>query len=147
MTFRSLIAPSGFLETRFKKPHVHVYKVIYIYGTNISRPEMETNLTGVFNRVNQNHEVISVVRNESQSVVILDANEYNSLMETLYLLQNPANAERLRKGIEQHRQGQYKEIDVTAYLDKASALESKASALAKESKASTLEFGSRPNFS
>jgi len=36
---------------------------------------------------------------------------------SLYLLQNPANAERLRKGIEQHRQGQYKEIDVTAYLD------------------------------
>ncbi|HEW98661.1 MAG: type II toxin-antitoxin system Phd/YefM family antitoxin [Candidatus Parabeggiatoa sp. nov. 3] len=83
----------------------------------ISAHEIETNLTGVFNRVNQNHEVISVVRNESQSVVLLDANDYNGLMETLYLLQNPANAERLRKGIEQHRQGQYKEIDVTAYLD------------------------------
>ena len=83
----------------------------------ISTHEIETNLTGVFNRVNQNHEVILVVRNESQSVILLDAHDYNSLLETLYLLQNPANAERLRKGIEQHRQGQYKEIDVTTYLD------------------------------
>jgi antitoxin YefM len=67
--------------------------------------EMRTHFTTVFDRINQNHEVISVVRND------------NSLMETLYLLQNPANAERLRKGIEQHRQGEYREIDVKAYLD------------------------------
>ncbi len=79
--------------------------------------EMRTHFTTVFDRINQNHEVISVMRNENQSVVLLDAEDYNSLMETLYLLQNPANAERLRKGIEQHRQGEYREIDVKAYLD------------------------------
>ncbi|EDN65896.1 protein containing DUF172 [Beggiatoa sp. PS] len=83
----------------------------------ISVHEIKTNLTTVFDRINYNHEVMIVKRNETQSVILLDANDYNSLMETLYLLQNPANAERLRKGIEQHRQGQYREIDVKAYMD------------------------------
>lgn len=83
----------------------------------ITANEMRTHFTTIFDRVNQNHEVVSVVRNENQSVVLLDAEDYNSLMETLYLLPNPVNAERLRIGIEQHRQGQYREIDVKAYLD------------------------------
>ncbi len=83
----------------------------------ISIHEIKTNPNTIFDRINCNHEVMQVVRNETQSVVLLDANEYNSLMETLYLLKEPTNTERLCKGIEQHRQGQYKEIDVKAYLD------------------------------
>jgi len=83
----------------------------------ISTHEIRTNLTIIFDRINHNHEVMFVKRNKTQSVVLLDADDYNSLMETLHLLQNPANAERLRKGIEQHRQGQVREIDVKAYVD------------------------------
>ena len=83
----------------------------------ISPHEIKTNLTTIFDRINHNHEVMIVMRNQTQSVVLLDANDYNSLIETLYLLQNPANSERLCKGIEQHRQGQYREIDVKAYVD------------------------------
>jgi antitoxin YefM len=91
------------------------YKVIDM--EQISTHEMKTNLSLIFDRINHNHEVMKVVRNKTQSVILLDANDYNSLMETLYLLQNQANAERLRKGIEQHRQGQMREIDVKAYVD------------------------------
>jgi len=47
----------------------------------------------------------------------VDADEYNSLMETFYLLRSPANAERLREGIRQYNEGQRKTIDVKAYLD------------------------------
>ncbi len=83
----------------------------------ISTHEIKTNLTTIFDRINCNHEVMEVVRNKTQSVVLLDANDYSSLMETVFLLQNPTNAERLRKGIEQHQKGQYKEIDVKAYMD------------------------------
>ncbi len=68
--------------------------------------------------INRNRlQTCSRVINKTQSVILLDANDYNSLMEPLYLLKNPANAERLRKGIEQHRQGQIREIDVKAYVD------------------------------
>ena len=45
------------------------------------------------------------------------ADEDNGLLETLYLTHNPANAEWLRKGIEQYRRGEVQEIDVASYLD------------------------------
>ena len=79
--------------------------------------DVKTNLNHIFNRVNQNHEIISVVRDKKQSVILIDADEYNSLIETLYLLQDSVNAKRLDEGMKQYSQGQYKEIDVKAYLD------------------------------
>lgn len=79
--------------------------------------ELSANLNPVLERITQNHEIISVTQNQGQSVIILNSQDYASLIETLYLLQNPANAERLRQGIEQHQQGRLKEIDVIAYLD------------------------------
>ena len=79
--------------------------------------ELGSNLSGIFDRIIQRHEVFSVEKSPGQAVVMLDADEYAGLLETLYLLSNPANAARLREGMEQHRAGQVKEIDVTAYLD------------------------------
>jgi antitoxin YefM len=79
--------------------------------------ELQNNLHSIFDRITHQHEVISVVRSPNHSVVLLDADDYDSLLETLYLSQPPVNAERLRQGMEQHRQGQVREIDVTAYLD------------------------------
>jgi antitoxin YefM len=84
---------------------------------HISFQECSTQFPQVFDRVLKNHEVISVCKDAEQEIVLLDAKEYNSLMETLYLLSNPANADRLREGMQQHQQGLVKEIDVTAYLD------------------------------
>ncbi len=83
----------------------------------VSFQECNAQFANVFERVLENHEVISVCKESEQAVVILDAKEYSSLIETLYLLSNPANADRLREGMQQHQQGLVKEIDVTAYLD------------------------------
>ena len=83
----------------------------------ISFSECNAQFSKVFERVLINHEVISVCSESQQAVVILDAQEYSSLIETLYLLSNPINANRVRQGITQHQQGHVKEIDVTAYLD------------------------------
>ena len=79
--------------------------------------ELQANLETVFNRITQTHQIVSVARDSGQTVILIDANEYNSLIETLFLSQPSINDQRLRQGIEQHRQGQVKEIDVTAYLD------------------------------
>jgi antitoxin YefM len=79
--------------------------------------DYQSGLETLFNQVIQTQQAISVVRDVNQAVVILDAREYNSLMETLFLSQPAINDQRLRKGIEQHREGQVREIDVTAYLD------------------------------
>jgi antitoxin YefM len=83
----------------------------------ISFQECSTEFPKIFDRVLKNHEIISVRKKSKQEIVILDAKEYSSLIETLYLLSNPVNANRLREGIAQYQQGQIKEIDVTAYLD------------------------------
>jgi antitoxin YefM len=83
----------------------------------ISFQECSSQFPKVFERVLKNHEVISVRNESEQEIIILDAKEYSGLIETLYLLSNPANAARLREGISQHQQGQVREIDVTTYLD------------------------------
>lgn len=83
----------------------------------ITLNELQDNLSTIFDRIAHHHEVISVAHDPDHSIVLLDAKEYESLLETLYLSQHPVNAERLRQGIEQHRQGQIREIDVTTYLD------------------------------
>jgi antitoxin YefM len=83
----------------------------------ISFQECNSKFAQVFDRVLENGEVISIYRDTDESIVMLDAKEYSSLIETLYLLSNSANADRLREGILQYKLGKVKEIDVTAYLD------------------------------
>lgn len=78
--------------------------------------ELGNNLSGIFDRVVKRHEIFSVEKAPGQTVVMLDADEYAGLLETLYLLSNPENAARLQEGMAQHRTGQVKEGDVTAYL-------------------------------
>jgi len=83
----------------------------------VSFQECSNQFSKIFERVLQNHEVISVRKEAEQEIVILDAKEYSSLMETLFLLSNPVNAARLCEGISQHQQGLVREIDFKTYLD------------------------------
>jgi antitoxin YefM len=84
---------------------------------HVTPSELRTHLKTILNRVNDNREPVVVVRGKGRSVVMLDAGDFDSLMETFYLTRNPVNAERLREGMRQHQSGQYREIDVTPYLD------------------------------
>ena len=84
---------------------------------HVTPSELRTHLKTILIRINDDHEPVVVIRDKGRSVVILDADDYASIMETVYLTRNPVNADRLREGIRQHQTGQWKEIDVTAYLD------------------------------
>ncbi|WP_242016704.1 type II toxin-antitoxin system Phd/YefM family antitoxin [Pseudanabaena cinerea] len=79
--------------------------------------ECNTQFAQVFERVLKNHEVISVYKEPEQGIVMLDAKEYSSLVETLYLLSNPANRDRLYQGILQHQQGQVREEEQNLTLE------------------------------
>lgn len=79
--------------------------------------ECNTQFAQVFERVLKNHEVISVYKEPEQGIVMLDAKEYSSLVETLYLLSNPANRDRLHQGILQHQQGQVREEEQNLTLE------------------------------
>jgi len=84
---------------------------------HITIAEFEKKLRNVFFRVADDQEPVSVVMDEEREVILVDGDEYRSVMETFYLLRTPANAERLRMGIEQHKKGKIKSIDAEAYLD------------------------------
>ena len=83
---------------------------------NISIDEFEKKLRNVFTRVADNQEPVSVIMDEGREIILVDGAEYRSVMETFCLLRSPANAERLRTGIQQHKEGKKRTIDVTAYL-------------------------------
>jgi|GEM_PF-871628 len=83
----------------------------------ITFQECNTQFAQVFERVLKNHEVISVYKEPEQGIVILDAKEYSSLVETLYLLSNSANRDRLYQGILQHQQGQVKEEEQSLTIE------------------------------
>ncbi|MEE9398457.1 MAG: type II toxin-antitoxin system Phd/YefM family antitoxin, partial [Methylococcales bacterium] len=51
-------------------------------------------------------------RRDSEDAVVMSLEYYNSLMETVYLLRSPANAEHLNKSIEQYRQGMVQEREL-----------------------------------
>ncbi len=84
---------------------------------HITIDEFERKLRSVFFRVADDQTPISVVTDEGREVILVDGDEYRSVMETFYLLRSPANAERLRQGIQQHKEGKVRSIDVETYLD------------------------------
>jgi antitoxin YefM len=84
---------------------------------SVSFQECSDQFPKIFDRVLNNHEIISVNKDSEHEIILLNAKEYSSLVETLYLLSNPNNANRLREGVSQHQNGLVREIDVTAYLD------------------------------
>ena len=49
-----------------------------------------------------------ITRKNNENLVLLSIDEYNSLMETSYLLSNEANAEHLKKSIAQYAAGKTK---------------------------------------
>ena len=67
--------------------------------------EFRENLKGFFYKSYDNHEAIIVTRKEGKNMVVISMEDYNSIMETNYLLSNKVNAEHLFKSIEQIKKG------------------------------------------
>lgn len=63
------------------------------------------NMAKLMNDVVKNSEIKIITRNSNQSVVMMSLDDYNSWMESCYLLSNPCNAEHLRESIKQANEG------------------------------------------
>ncbi|MER3481932.1 MAG: prevent-host-death protein [Meiothermus sp.] len=63
-------------------------------------------LASLLDRVTEDLEVVIINRRGSKPVAMIDAGEYESLMETLHLLRSPKNAERLLTALEQAKRGE-----------------------------------------
>lgn len=72
----------------------------------ISYSQARQNLAETMNNVTNDCAPVMITRQGAEPVVMMSLAEYNSLQETAYLLRSPKNAERLMKGIAEHRSGQ-----------------------------------------
>lgn len=65
----------------------------------ISYSETRANLKDVMDRVVEDRTPIVVTRQKAEAVVMVSLADWNAMEETLHLLSNPANAERLRDAV------------------------------------------------
>lgn len=70
------------------------------------------NLAQTMNRVCLDHDPIIITRSNEQSVVMISLEDYNSMLETSYLLRNPKNAKRLLESISQLEAGAAQEREL-----------------------------------
>ncbi|AON06560.1 type II toxin-antitoxin system Phd/YefM family antitoxin [Pseudomonas aeruginosa] len=60
----------------------------------------------------RDHEPAVITRQRGEPVVMISLEDYNGMKETLYLLESPVNAQRLRESIDQLRSGQVVEREI-----------------------------------
>lgn len=68
---------------------------------SVSYATFKSDIDHTVQNVITTHEPVVVRRNRHSSVVVLSLDEYESLIETRYLLSSAANAERLKNGIDE----------------------------------------------
>jgi len=78
----------------------------------VSFTEARNGLKSVLDRVVNDADCTVITRGDSEDAVVMSLDYFNSLMEIVYLLKSPANAEHLRKSIEQYRKSDAQERDL-----------------------------------
>lgn len=71
----------------------------------INYSELRKKLKKYLDQVYDDHEPLIITRKNNQNIVVLSVEDYNSLIETNYLLSNPDNSKRLLKSLEKSRAG------------------------------------------
>lgn len=74
-------------------------------SVEISYSEARANLASLLDRVTDDCEVVVINRRGHQKVALISADELNSVLESLYLLRSPKNAERLMKALKRAEAG------------------------------------------
>ncbi len=80
--------------------------------THVSYTDLRANLAKYMDEVCDSRTPLHVTRQNARSVVMVSEDEYQGLMETLHLLQSPANAERLLRSIDDAEQGKLVEREL-----------------------------------
>lgn len=78
----------------------------------VSLTEARNNLKAVFDSVYRDHEEVIIHRKGRENIVMISMDNYNSMIETSYLLSSPKNLKHLRESIEQLKNGKCIERDL-----------------------------------
>ena len=76
-----------------------VYKQEHMKIVNFS--EFRSNLAESLNGVNNDKEIVIVSRTKGKNAVVMDLNEYNSIVETLHPTSSSANRKRLAEFLDE----------------------------------------------
>ena len=71
----------------------------------VSFTEARNSLKSVLDDVVNDADTTLITRRDAEDAVVMSLDYYNSLMETVYLLRSPANAEHLSRSIAQLKAG------------------------------------------
>lgn len=74
--------------------------------TTISYTELRRRLAAAMDQVNEDHAPLYITRQKDKGAVLLSAEDYASIEETLYLMSSSRNASRLTESIEGLRRGE-----------------------------------------
>ncbi len=69
--------------------------------------EFRQNLAKNLDKVNDDAEIVIVSRSKGKNVVVMDLNEYNSIVETIHVNRSEANRKRLQEAIDEMNEGKY----------------------------------------
>lgn len=80
--------------------------------SHVSYTELRTHLAKYMDEVCDSRAPLYVTRQNARSVVMLSADEYEGMIETLHLLRNPANAARLLQSLAEADAGELTEREL-----------------------------------
>ncbi len=78
----------------------------------INYSHARNNLKSLIDDVDENFEEYLITTKNNTKAMLISADEYHSMKETLYLLSTPANRERLLRSIQQIEEGRFNEREL-----------------------------------
>ena len=78
----------------------------------INYSEARRNFKAVLDRVTEDQDCTVITRGGVEDAVIMSKSHYDSIMETLYLMRSPANAQHLMDAIARDRAGEHEQHDL-----------------------------------
>lgn len=78
----------------------------------INYSEARRNFKAVLDRVASDRDCTIITRNGVEDAVIISKSHYDSIMETLYLMRSPANAQHLIEAIARDKAGESEKHDL-----------------------------------
>ena len=96
--------------------YVISYKLEIMKSVTVSN--FRSNLKTHLDEVSQNSEIIIIPRNnvEEEAVVVMSIAEYNSIIETEYLLSSKSNRKKLLKSLDELKQGKTRKVNLDEIL-------------------------------
>lgn len=78
----------------------------------VSYSYTRANLSTILDEVVNNSEVYCIKRNKNREIIMIDKNDYDSMLETSYLFKSPENGKMLLQGLEESDKDMGKKIDL-----------------------------------